>query len=315
MKVRYLFFLLIVVFLMPLAHGQENWVIQYKGHNIFHVQNHQISDSAGQVLYSIRANLIFSGASNKSEDMLYLVRSEDMLSRETGIVYSPDMRSVFYTTKKGRFYLGDEFDRNRLLFSLKGNSHFILGVFDGQADTLLAKISGKEWSNTALVAGLIALNLYFGMDEKVVAAKPDIRDYADEGNIIGSIRPAWHDDYQNEWAWDGHVLKPSWSERPEDEWTFDGKSIRPYWSYDINQEWKWDGQFLKPAWNQNTDLIYEWDGTLLHPYWEFRMDDEWVIENGRARPKWSTDSSREWIIEGDIPLPLIALVILGYADR
>jgi len=59
MKVRYLFFLLIVVFLMPLAHGQENWVIQYKGHNIFHVQNHQISDSAGQVLYSIRANLIF----------------------------------------------------------------------------------------------------------------------------------------------------------------------------------------------------------------------------------------------------------------
>jgi len=38
--------------------------------------------------------------------MLYLVRSEDMLSRETGIVYSPDMRSVFYTQKKAAFISG-----------------------------------------------------------------------------------------------------------------------------------------------------------------------------------------------------------------
>ncbi len=315
MKVRYFFIYLAIVFLMSSAQGQENWVIQYRGRNIFHFQNNQMSDSSGQILFTTKANLIFSGASKQSEDILYLVRSDDILSRETGNVYSPDMREVFYTMKKGRFYLGEEFNRERLLFTIKGNSHYILGVFDGQADTLLAKISGNEWSNTGLVAGLIALNLYFGMDEKVVAAKPNIRDYADEGNIIGSIRPAWYDDYQSEWSWDGHVLKPAWGNRPEDEWTFDGKSLRPYWDYNINQEWKWDGQFFKPAWNQNTDMIFEWDGQLLHPYWEFRMEDEWIIEDGRARAKWSADSNHEWIIEGDMPIPVIALVILGFADR
>jgi len=315
MKAPFFFICLLSTFLFLPAQAQENWVIQYRGQNIFHYQNHQLSDSSGQILFSTKVNLIFSGASNRNEDILYLVSSKDILSRETGNVYSSDMREVFYTMKKGHFYLGDQFDKTRLLFTLKGNSRFILGVFDGQTDSFLVKISGKEWSNTGLISGLIALNQYFGMDEKVLAAKPDIRDYADEGNIIGSIRPAWHDDYQAEWSWDGHVLKPAWGNRPEDEWTFDGKSLRPYWDYNINQEWKWDGHFLKPAWNQNTDLIFEWDGQLLRPYWEFRMEDEWIIENGRARAKWSADSNREWIIEGDMPIPVIALIILGFADR
>jgi len=298
------------------AVAQENWDLKLTdGSILLSVRDHLILDGQGRPMFNMRGNIIFFGNGQANEDMAYLVRGRNLFARETGIVYDPSMEQALFSMRKGRFYLGGDLDPNRLLFRVKGNGEYIFGIFDGLTDSLLAEVEGRGWTNVNLVAALILLNNYYRQDSVVIAERPDISLYADEGEVIGMIRPAWRDDFLQEWTWNGHVLKPFWGNRPEDEWTFDGKYLRPYWGFDRMEEWAWDGEFLKPAWNNDPKFIYQWDGELLRPFWEYRQSEEWVIEDGNARPKWSTDPNREWIIEGEVPLPVIALVILGFADR
>jgi hypothetical protein len=40
-----------------------------------------------------------------------------------------------------------------------------------------------------------------------------------------------------------------------------------------------------------------------------------VIEDDLARPKWDNNPAREYRIEGEVPIPVIAIVVLGFADR
>ena len=67
---------------------------------------------------------------------------------------------------------------------------------------------------------------------------------------------------------------------------------------------------LKRLWNTGNDS-FVWDGETLKREWN-TGDDEFTIQDGTAKRVWNTKGD-EWIITGEIPIPVIAIVILGIA--
>lgn len=281
------------------------------------ISDNQLYTGPSEIGYTISGNMLYSGDTAIRTTGVFAIDAKDILGNKTGVVFQADGHTVQYMILKNTFYLGDHpIDKeNDVLLFLEPENDSIVRVFHGYfPERLLGTIEGKFQNQVQIVAAVHMYIKHYQLDDGVHERLAQLAG-ADSSSVGGLIHPTYDRGPYYEWVWDGKTLKPYWGFRPEDEWVFDGKYLKPAWSADVQSEWVWDGTILKPFWDQGVEQQWIWQDGRLKPFWYSNPDLEWVLEEGTARPMWRFNTMEEWTIEGDIPLPVIALVLLGFADR
>lgn len=289
-------------------------IFDNEGKAIFTVDEGKISDTSGNYLYNARGNIIFRGNSLQNEDIVYLLKSSDLFSKESGYIYNPTTTKVIFSIKKGKFYFGEGRYHENLAFYFEQKSEKQIEMFSGKTNEKIGVIFGGPLQNSELAITFLSCLHYFGIDT-LFSPSIDIDSYLFDTKLQGVMHLTWSNGFYSEWIWDGRLLRPKWGNRPEDEWIFDGKYLRPYWGTAVQEEWVWENNILKPSWQEIPELTFIWDGSSIKPYWDYKNEQDWVLNESSARPKWNNDYRLEWTIEGDFPIPLVALIVLGLADR
>ena len=141
----------------------------------------------------------------------------------------------------------------------------------------MASIKGDDWSTGELTAVFYLINEQYQLKELLEGSignvgltntsKPSL-------SAQTTIRRMWNtgdDDY----VWDGSILKPRWNSSDYEEWEFDGRILRRVW-YDDGTEYEWDGKVLKRRFNGGMEE-FEWDGRVLRRRWN-TGNDEFIIQ-------------------------------------
>lgn len=280
------------------------------------ISDNKLFTGPSEVAYTLSGNTVYVGDSTSKEQILFLVNAKDMLHRKSGVILQADGRTVQYIAMQNSFYLGDhpiDKDNEELLhFEVINDS--LTEVYSGISDLLIGVIEGKLTSQSQVTAAAHQYIRHFSLDDSVRARMAQFSvDIVTDGKSF--IHPKLDMGPYYEWVWDGQTLKPLWGYRPEDEWVFDGKYLKPAWSADPQTEWVWDGKVLKPFWESGVDKQWLWDDAMLKPFWDSNPDLQWTFDEGVWRPMWRFNDAEEWVVEGYVPVPVAALVVLGMADR
>jgi len=280
------------------------------------ISDNQVFTSETNIAYTLQGNTIYAGDTATKQQLLFLVNAKDILSNKTGLVYQNDAKTIQYITRKSSFFLGDhpiDEDNERLLTFEQVNDS-ITTVYNGITGKAIGFITGKLNKQVIIVVAAHAYIKHYHLDEEVQQIVQQLQpDTLFTGEAI--MRPLLEHSLYYEWVWDGKTLKPLWGYRPEDEWTFDGKYLKPAWSSDPQSEWVWDGSTLKPFWESGVEQQWVWIDNTLKPFWDSNPDLMWKLEDGIMRPMWNFDMTKQWVVEGQIPLPIVALIVMGKADR
>lgn len=306
----------LAIVMAPL-YGQESARIFDMDDNLlFSYSNDQILSSSNEVLFTLSGNIVFYGDSRDKDDFAYLIRETDVFDKKLGYIYEGTGAEVLFSVHKGKFFQGTGRFNDQLLLTMDNSQGGmrVLMVDAMENDTIgysiAGSISAQAWCAiflTWMESGKVGERLRLEQELEEQARTGD--------DIIGRVKLEWDSGFYYEWEWDGKRLRPRWGNRPEDEWVFDGETLMPYWGNALQDEWNWDGQYLKPAWGEVPELTFIWDSTSFRPFWEYREDMDWIIDENLAYPKWDRSYEREWTIEGTIPIPIVAIVVLGIADR
>ena len=310
----YLTFVISLISLTLLKSQGVGKVFSAEGGVLLSLQDNQLT-AGDSVVFSLRNNLIFNGDSYRNEDLLFLLKTDDVFSRENGYIYNNNKSKIIFSMKSGIFYLGNERRESTELIYVEKIDENTVNLINTTDDKVVAIFKGKDYQNTELVASILATAYGLGMVDSL-RKKTDVTFYTQPTGEKAIIKPFFNAPAYFEWEWDGRILRPRWGSRPEDEWIFDGKYLRPYWGTAAREEWVWDGKMLKPYWQHIPQLEFIYEDGHIYPFWEYRANDDWVFEEDKIRPKWSHDLRKQWIIEGGpVPIPILAIIVLGIADR
>lgn len=287
------------------------------GQLLFAYEAPYVFDAQGAVVFTLSGNILFRGKSRENEDMAFLIKDQDVFDKTTGYIYNADGSEALFSVHKGRFYSGTGRFNDQLLLTLEMGNGLQTLAFTGFPPQYAGMITGRTMQASPWAALFMAW-IEEGTIGRRLALERDLRRQAtQQQEVKGRIRLVYSSGFDHDWVWDGRLLKPRWGNRPEDEWLFDGKSLVPYWGNTFQQEWAWDGQYLKPAWGEVPEFTFIWDSSAqnIRPFWEYQERYDWIIEDDTAYPKWDQSGRNEWVIEGRVPVPVIALIVLGIADR
>lgn len=311
-----LFILFLSAFKIAVAQSADIYLFIDSTTIIGKISENKLYTGPEEVAYSLSGNILYVGDSATRTSMLFLVNAKDMLHTKTGVILQADGSTVQYIAMQNSFFLGDhpiDKEREKLLsFSVINDS--VTEVYSGISGQLIGVVEGKLTTQVQIVAAAHQYIRHYHLDDSVHAIMAQFSDIMiTDGKSY--IHPKLDMGPYYEWVWDGQTLKPMWGYRPEDEWSFDGKYLKPVWSADPQSEWVWDGSVLKPFWESGVDKQWLWDKNLLKPYWDSDPDLQWVFDENLWRPMWRFNDAEEWVVEGTIPVPVAAIVILGMADR
>ena len=281
----------------------------------------KLYSSPNNISHTLVGNRLYEGDYSPGKEPILLIGVTNMFGRKNEKVFFEDAQDVAYTVRKGVLYLGDRSsygDLEQLIRVIPEESgYFTLrsGIDDSNLGTIATNRKARPGE---LITILHRYVLHYNLDRQV---NERIEQQILENESVptgsgGLIRAAWDENPYFQWEWDGRNLKPAYGVRAEDEWTFDGKYIRPRYGTISRAEWIWDGDVLKQYWSTDLRNQWIWDRAgVLRRYWDGSPDEEWKFDGDRMRPHFNPDPRQTWIVEGDIPLPIIAFVVLGYADR
>lgn len=309
---KFINLILLSLFLSQLVFSQT-MIYDSTGKVTAKVQDERIIDvSTGDIFYTIKGNLIFRGASDKQDDILLLVNTTDIFSkRKTGEVMEKDMNNVKFSVYRGKFYLGEESTTNEYrsiaYFDPQDDGSMIL--YDAMSETPIGAIQKADLSTGTLVGIFYFFyekyNLEQLVEQRIRGAEVE-EPIPDVSNTGGTIRRLWNTG-DDEFEWDGEILRRKWNSFDFEEWTFDGKILQRAW-YPGDDEFVWDGHVLKRRWYSSEDE-FEWDGSVLKRRWN--SDDAFVFQGNVIKRQFGSNPEDEWEIDGDIPIPVIALVVFG----
>lgn len=319
-KIKVFAAIIFIPVIHALTFAQQNDIYLFIDSNtiIGKIRGDKIYTSETEIAYSLQGKILYKGSEIQSDFIVLIADVDDFFSKRTGIVYQADGKTVQYITQRNEMYLGD-YPVNkyyeRLLFMEKKNDS-VIQVMHGIDESFIGTIEGVNITTLQIIAAGHLYIKHYNLDEQVEKIANE-KLGVDENGISngGTIKPKYGGNLYNEWIWDGTFLKPAWGMRPEDEWKFDGKYLEPSWNLDPQNEWNWDGSILKPSWEQSVKNQWIWEGNILRPFWDNNPDRTFILEDNLLRPMWSYDPAFQWEIEGSVPLPVIAIIVLGIADR
>lgn len=282
---------------------------------LFFVNSNEIYSANGkQLLYFQKGNIFFSGTVDDRQNIFLLTTSMNPASEKLESVFEKDSREASFTFAANKFYSGktesDDLRTRTELIHIERLKKW-LAFYASYNDTLLAYYHFDSLPPSAAIMVAYTLAKKFDLEKKIVAQQP--LEQVFQNNTNATIKPFWGNSTANEWIWDGKIFRPRWNVDPKLAWTFDGQTVKQYYGNNINLQYNWDGETLKPIWRTNRAEEWSWDGRQLKPVWDNDWANQYTFDDGVLKP-WSTNHpEREWQIDGDIPMPLIILVISGIA--
>lgn len=281
---------------------------------LFYCSNNEIySPDKNTLLYFQKGNIFFNGSVDTRNNIFLLTSSMDFSSDKLELVYEKDSRQAGYSFRNNKFYLGknesEEFmQKSELIHTIRAKKW--LAFYSSYNDSLVAFYPADSLPSSAAI--MVAYTLVKKLDlEKKVVVKQNILPFSDAP--FATIKPILGNQTVNEWIWDGKLLRPQWNIDQRLVWTFDGQTAKPLYGNNIYDQYSWDGENFKPIWRTNNTEEWSWDGRQFKPLWGTDWANQYIIEDGVVRPWSGVHPEREWKMEGDIPVPVLILIISGIA--
>lgn len=256
-----------------------------------------------EVIYTVQGNLIFSGAATNKEEILFMLNGTDVFSKKNGSLILSNGNHIVFSFNKGKVWLGN---------SVLNNSLFI-GAFEKSETATVFKLAnqkilfqtGTKLSAIYSMAALAYVVAAYKIDEALIeAAKTTPSSTTSLGQ--GSIRKLWGNSGNQDFIWDGKILKSRWGFNDYEQWAFDGTNLYRA-NYDTGEDFVWDGQTLqRKFWADNNTFIKE--GNSIRPVYG-NTNEEFFIQGNIVKRAWTTIGTDEWEVNGDVPVPIIMMVV------
>ncbi len=268
-----------------------------------------MSNPDGSVIFTVRGNLIFNGNNETRDHIFFLVKGTDLFSKKTSqLIYNQNQQPV-YAVSRGRVFIGAN----------KYSSHLEVGRFEKMNDGSV--VFTNQHQKTPLfsveknvsTAELMAVFAFFAVQYDIGKELMDSLQSAKPAGVIvtgnSTIRRLWTGGVE-EFLWDGQLLRNRWRFDDFEHWTFDGTVLRRAW-YDTGEDFIWNGSRLQRRYMAD-NLIFEVDGNNIRPVFG-AMEDEFFIQGNIIKRSWTNLGTDEWEVNGEIPLPVIILVLYRIA--
>ncbi len=314
------FFYCFILFLSQSVFAQTIEVKDRLGNAALVIEDDFLKEAGSdKILYTVKGNIIFEGASDKQQDIELLVKVEDIFSKKkTGSVLDAAQREKLFQARNGGFFYRDSsiYSDRWIMAHYRKEETGSIALFLHASDTLVCRISSPEVSTGKLVAVFYYFAKKFHWEkemQEVVALLAKVEMITSPGQTSsvkatsGTIRKLWNTGL-DEFEWDGEVLKRRWNSFDYEEWTFDGVTLKRLW-YPGHEEMEWDGEILRRKWYSSEDE-FEWNGSILRRRYG-PASEGYLIQGNIIKPAFGSNMEREWEIDGNIPIPLIALVVFG----
>lgn len=299
---------------LSLLYGGSGFVFLADTSKLFFVNENEIySPDKQQLLYFQKGNIFFNGSTDDRQNIFLLTTSLNAGGNSTEQIYEKSNREVRYSFSQNKFYSGnvesEEQKKAAELIHIEKSKKW-LAFYSSLDDSLLAYFNADSLHSSTSIIVAYTLIKKLELDKKLAELpKPAPQ----QTNSYATIKPFWGNATANEWMWDGNILRPRWNVDPRLAWTFDGQTIKPYYGTNIYEEYSWDGEIFKPVWRTNRAQEWSWDGRLMKPVWDTDWADQYKIEAGVVKPWSNVHTEKEWRLDGEIPIPLIILIISGIA--
>lgn len=304
-------FLLILLLAAPKLWAQQAYIKDPAGNILFEITDGNVFDQNGKQINTLRGNILFRGVSDKKKDMELLIQSTDIFSAKEGKGLSSDLKETYFSIYKGAFYLEDyptEDDTYRLGYYERQDdgSYKLYGPEDSLAGTFYGEIQ-----SSAIFTTLFYLTMQENDWTAIVRNRIPQEDVFAHTGTGGTIKRSWNTG-DDEFVWDGFTLKRRFNSFDYEEWTFDGHTLKRAW-YEGGAEYTWDGKTLRPQWTNSEDEIV-WDGSVLKKRWS-AADDAYVVQGNIVKKQWDSTGDDEWEIDGDVPIPIIAIIVFDLLQK
>ncbi len=307
--------LLPIIFIACMQAGaQGQFIFMADKTKLFEVRKNEFySADDRQLLYFQKGNIFFNGSTDERQNIFLLTTAMNLNSEKLESAFERDNREASYSFQNNKFYLGktesDDLRENTELIHVERTGKW-MSFYASYNDSLLAYYRADSVLPSAAVLVAYTLSRKYALPKKIVVQQAPL---PFQNSPFSSIKPIWGNITANEWLWDGKILRPRWNADPRLAWTFDGETVKPYSSNNVYEQYGWDGETFKPVWRTNRAQEWTWDGKRLQPTYSTDWANQYNLENGIIKPWSNVHPEKEWQIEGDIPVPLIILVISGIA--
>jgi hypothetical protein len=255
-------------------------------------------------VYTTKGNLVFAGNSDKKEDILFMLKGTDVFAKKSGTLLLKSNNETVFTFNKGRVWLGNS------MF----NTPMLIGTFENKNNNITFSLAETKnilfvTENKLNTAQLMAVLTYFvvvnKIDEQLLeAAKQTAPPQSALGN--GTIRRLWGTGGNEDFIWDGKILKNRWGFYDYEQWAFDGTNLYRAW-YDTGDDFVWDGTTLQRKWGTDNNVFVKDCNSIRAVYGS--NNDEFFIQGNIVKRAWVATGSDEWEINGDIPVPIIMMIV------
>jgi len=277
---------------------------------IAYLKNNILLDSSHQVLYNYKGFIVFNKLSNDKND---IVLTLDIRKNKTTIFNKVEtfpkwiIRNNSIIWKKGR--------NNINIINIKKQDDFT-SFYYANNDSLIAFVDTEEITDLEMC--LAFFQIWNSLNLEDLFSKETINTYTNNGDlpegILGSMKPVNGDEF-NVWYWDGKYFFPAYDNDQRYVWEFDGENLKPIWNSRMETEWTWDGEELSPFWGGHPRNNWRWEDGIFRQIFENNYKNEYEIVENIVRKRFGSFGENKWEIEGEMPLPVISLILLGIVYR
>lgn len=309
-------FYILSLILLAFTHVQatEGDVYINKQTKLFHIKDSEVYGATnGQLMYYQKGNIFFNSSNDDRQNIFILATSLDIYSKKRHLIYEKDNSTATYSFSNGKLLLGapeseDLIARNELLHVQRSGKW--TAFYSSANDSLLAYYETDSVSPNHNIIIAYALISRYSLQAK---AEQQQGKALFANTEYAYIKPLWGNVTANEWLWDGQILRPRWNVDPRLTWSFDGQTLRQQYVSNIYDQYSWDGEYFKPMWRTVRQQEWSWDGRIIKPVWDTDWANQYQVQDGAVKPWSNVHPEKEWRIDGDIPIPVIILVISGIA--
>lgn len=282
---------------------------------LFYGVNNQIfTPDKERLIYFQKGNIIFTGEADRKDNIFLMASSLDISSDKLEFLYEKNSQKPQYSFSGNKFYFGTnetpDFKNKNELLHIEQKKKW-LAFYSSINDSLLAYYNNDSLPSSAAIVVAYTLIKMYHLDSAVNTRQAEIP--FEEDNSFATFKPRNGNSTENEWMWDGKILRPRWNVDQRLQWTFDGQTVKPAFGNNLYAEYSWDGENLKPVWRTNQKEEWSWDGRVMKPTYGTDWANEYIIEDGIVKPWSNVHPEREWELHGDIPVPLLMLILSGIA--
>lgn len=301
--------ILIFLAVFSFTNAQTN-IFNAKSEKIGYFKDNFLINNDNKTLYNHKGLIIFNKTSNNKNDIALTI---DIRKRKTTIYDKVDTYPKWTIKDKNVYWRKNRDDI--LILKIKKEEGFT-SFYNARTDSLVAYLDSDSISEKEQCLALFYFWNQLNLEE--IFEKQVALLFAESNNlpegILGSMKPVFGDNL-NVWFWDGQYLFPAYDRDQRYVWQFDGKTLKPIWNSRIENEWSWDGDELKPYWGGHPRSNWRWDNGVLRQVFESNYRNEYEIVDNVVRKRFGSFGDNEWEIEGEMPLPVLTLVLLGIVYR